>query len=188
MSSQIEIHTPRLLLKTITPALVKKLFSNKSKADIIEFFAATEEGYNHLSDMNENGMETHRISFFYFLLIEKDRNRPIGECGYHTWNRTHRRADLFYSLRTDGDKKKGYMTEALGEVLGYGFDKLGLHRVAAMTAIGNEPSLRLLHNFGFTREGTLREDYVVNGKNEDSECYSLLKWEWEERGGVKSKK
>jgi ribosomal-protein-alanine N-acetyltransferase len=25
----------------------------------------------------------------------------------------------------------------------------------------------------------MREDYVVDGKNEDSECYSLLKWEWE---------
>lgn len=30
-----------------------------------------------------------------------------------------------------------------------------------------------------TKEGTMREDYGVNGKNEDADCYSLLKWEWE---------
>jgi len=28
-------------------------------------------------------------------------------------------------------------------------------------------------------EGTMREDYVVDGKSEDSNCYSLLKHKWQ---------
>lgn len=56
-----------------------------------------------------------------------------------------------------------------------------LHRVAALVGRENMPSLKLLNKFGFKFEGTLREDYVVDGKNEDSECYSLLSWEWKNK-------
>lgn len=70
------------------------------------------------------------------------------------------------------------MTEALREVLNYGFSELKLHRIEALVAESNIPSIRLLKRFGFTKEGTMREDYVVNGVSEDSDCYSLLKWEW----------
>lgn len=86
---------------------------------------------------------------------------------------------MFYNLRKDSDKRKGYMTEALKEVIDYGFGKLNLHRIQAMVDNSNTPSVRLLNRFGFTKEGTMREDYVVDGKNEDSDCYSLLLHEWD---------
>jgi ribosomal-protein-alanine N-acetyltransferase len=94
----------------------------------------------------------------------------------------HRRAELFYSLRSDADKRQGYMSEAVKTVLNYGFNELGIHRVAALTAPSNEASIALLKYFGFSkRRYSLREDYVVNGINEDSVCFSLLKWEWEKQ-------
>lgn len=180
MTSQIEIHTPRLLLKGITPSLIHELFKTKTREEIMPYFAVDEEGYNHLKTMHENGMETHRLSMFYFLLLEKESNRTIGECGFHTWNKTHKRAEVFYNLRNDSDKRKRLMTEALVEVLDFGFNKLELHRVEALVASWNTASVKLLDRYGFTKEGTMREDYIVNGKNEDSDCYSLLKWEWEQ--------
>lgn len=70
------------------------------------------------------------------------------------------------------------MTEALKEVLNFGFTTLNLHRIEALVASWNIPSVKLLQHYGFTKEGTMREDYVVNGKHEDSDCYSLLKREW----------
>ncbi len=179
MTNQIEIITPRLLLKSITPAIIHEFFNTKSKEDIISYFDFDEASYEHLKNMHEKGMETHRISLFYFLLIDKESNQTIGECGFHTWNKSHNRTELFYNMRNDNVKQKGYMTEALETVLAFGFTSLNLHRIEALIAAENEPSLRLLLRYGFTKEGTMREDYVVNGKNEDSDCYSLLKWEWE---------
>jgi ribosomal-protein-alanine N-acetyltransferase len=73
------------------------------------------------------------------------------------------------------------MSEAVKAVLNYGFNELGLHRVAALTAPSNKASIGLLKHYGFVKEGILREDYLVNGINEDSECYSLLKREWEKQ-------
>jgi ribosomal-protein-alanine N-acetyltransferase len=71
------------------------------------------------------------------------------------------------------------MGEALKHVLSYGFTQLNLHRVEALIAEENIASRKLVEKFKFTMEGIMREDYCVNGKNEDSLCYSLLKHEWD---------
>ncbi|NMH27134.1 GNAT family N-acetyltransferase [Flavobacterium silvaticum] len=179
MSDRIEIQTPRLLLKSVTPSIITTCFENNSQDEIKAFFGVDQNGFDHLKNMYEKGMETHRLSLFYFLLHEKNTDRIIGECGFHTLNKSHHRAELFYSLRQDSDKRNGFMTEALKPILDFGFNQLGLHRIEALTAHWNIPSLRTLGHFNFTFEGTMREDYVVDGKNEDSQCYSLLKWEHE---------
>jgi ribosomal-protein-alanine N-acetyltransferase len=179
METQIEIHTKRLLLKSITPHIINHLLNTQSAAEVQAYFNINEEAYPQLKHMAEKGMETHRISVFYFLLIDKESNRVLGECGFHTWNNTHRRAELFYSLKNDTDKRKGYMGEALQHVLNHGFNALNLHRVEALIAEENIASKKLVEKYKFTREGIMREDYCVNGKNEDSICYSLLKHEWE---------
>jgi ribosomal-protein-alanine N-acetyltransferase len=179
METQIEINTNRLLLKSITPQIINHVLTTKSAADAQQYFNINEEGYLQLKSMAEKGMETHRISVFYFLLIDKESKRVLGECGFHTWNNTHRRAELFYSLKNDTDKRNGYMGEALKHVLTYGFTQLNLHRVEALIAEENIASRKLVEKFKFTMEGIMREDYCVNGKNEDSLCYSLLKHEWD---------
>ena len=178
MTNPIEIHTPRLLLKSITPGIILGLFEKKSKEEIMLFFNTDDDGYDHLRQMRDKGMETHRISLFYFLLLDKETKSVIGQCAFHTWNKTHDRAELFYGLKNDSDKRKGFMSEALPEILDFGFNTLGLHRVEALTAAWNTASITLLERHGFTKEGTMREDYKVSGKHENSECYSLLKREW----------
>lgn len=179
MTNQIEIKTPRLILKSITPGIIHELFNTQTKEEIMAYFGFDENGFAHYKEMHEKGMETHRFSLFVFLLIDKETGLPIGECGFHTWVASHNRAEVFYNMRDENSKQKGLMTEALKTILDYGFTELKLHRIEALIAAENEPSLRLLQRYGFTKEGTMREDYSVNGKNEDSECYSLLKWEWE---------
>lgn len=181
MTNQIEIITQRLILKSITPVIIHELFNTKTKEEIIDYFGVDEAGFEHYKDIHEKGVETHRLSIFVFLLMDKETNLPIGECGFHTWNATHRRAEVFYVMRNEAFKQKGLMKEALKNVLEYGFTELKLHRIQALIAAQNQPSLKLLQHYGFTKEGTMREDYFVDGKNENSECYSLLKWEWEAR-------
>ena len=175
------IATPRLTLISITPQTIRDLFRSNSDEEIKEFLGVDDMGFKHYKEMYLQGMETHRISHFFFLIILNETNKPIGECGFHTWNKTHRRAELFYLLRQNEYKQQGIMTEALRYVLNYGFTELQLHRIQACVAIENIASVRLIQKYGFTREGTSREDYCVNGINEDSEVYSLLKWEWDKQ-------
>jgi ribosomal-protein-alanine N-acetyltransferase len=176
-----DLTTNRLLLKPITPEVVHALFNSKTKEEIIQFFNVDQAGYDHLLNMHEKGMETFRISQLFFLIVEKDTNQVIGEAGYHTWNPSHNRAELFYSLRDDQYKQKGFMKEALAAVIDFAFNEMKLHRIQALIADSNTPSKKLLLHYGFRKEGTIREDYVVDGKNEDSDQYSLLKHEWQKQ-------
>lgn len=174
----IELETERLLLRAISPAVIAQLFEEQSQAEIQKLFNLDQEGFQQFKQMFEQGLETHRISVFYFLLLNKEDLATIGECGFHSLNRTHQRAELFYKLHSDEHKRKGFMSEALPHVLKYGFEELNLHRVAALVAEDNLASLSLIRQHQFRFEGVMREDYIVDGVSTDSHCYSLLKPEW----------
>lgn len=173
------LETKNLWLKDITPSFIHQLITTCTEEEVCTTMGCAKQDYEHYKSMHELGMETHRISLYAFLLIDKKSELPIGECGFHTWNKTHRRAEIFYVMRNELFKNRGLMKEAVEAVLNFGFTQLNLHRVEALIDANNLPSLKILQRFKFKKEGIMREDYVVNGKNEDSDCYSLLKWEWD---------
>lgn len=178
-ATQIEISTERLVLKSITPAIIHEVYNTRSKEEVMDYFGFNEASYIRYLEMHDKGVETYRYSMFYFMVVLNDTNKPIGDCGYHTWDFKHNRAEMFYNLHSDEYKRKGYMTEAMVEVLKYGFTELNIHRTEALVADWNTASVKLLEHFGFKKEGTMREDYLTDGKYESSDCYSLLKGEWE---------
>lgn len=180
------LSTERFTLVTITPAVIHNLFNTMKETDILQFFNCDQTSLERFRLMHEQGMECYRHSLRFFLVREKGSNVTIGECGFHTWNTHHRRAELFYLLRSDEYKRKGIMTEAVTAVLQHGFTDMNLHRVCAFVDADNVASVSLLSKFGFTFEGTQREDYNVDGTNTDSDCYSLLKQEWREELRMKN--
>ena len=173
METQTSVHTKRLELRPITPAFIHHLFSNETQEEIIKFFGHDDKGFERLKTMHEGGMETYRLSLYYFLIIEKESQLPIGECGFHIWDKVHHKAELFYLLRHDAVKQKGYMTEALQAAIAFGFSDLQLHRIEALVSNSNTPSAKLVQRFGFTKEGSKREDYLLGAKHEDSDFYAL---------------
>ncbi len=187
MEETIILETNRFLLKGISPTHIHSVYQSMTKPEIMEFFGFTDDtSYVYFQNMHTQGMETYTTSLFFFLIFEKENRIPIGECGFHSWNRKHRRADIFYSLRKDEYKRKGVISEVLPFVIEYGFKNLKLHRIAAYISESNVPSLKLITKNGFIKEGTMREDYVENGVNTNSECYSLLQPEWNEKRPIKS--
>src|SRR5687768_1544941 len=98
---EVTLSSPRLILKGFGPAFINQIYNTQTKEQIKTYFGFGDEGYEHYKAMHENGMETHRLSLYGFLLVEKKSQQVIGECGFHTWNRTHARAELYYSLRGD---------------------------------------------------------------------------------------
>lgn len=101
----------------------------------------------------------------------------IGWCSLNRWNPDYRSASLG-SCYDDAAWGHGYATEAARGLLGWAFAKLDLNRVQAETDTRNVASARVLEKLGFVREGTLREDCVVNGEVSDSWVYGLLRRDW----------
>ena len=101
----------------------------------------------------------------------------LGWCGVSGWNRVYRSASLGYVL-DDAAWGHGYATEAARALLGWAFETLDLNRVQAEADTRNAASARVLEKLGFVREGTLREDCIVNGEVSDSWVYGLLRRDW----------
>jgi ribosomal-protein-alanine N-acetyltransferase len=73
---------------------------------------------------------------------------------------------------------RGYCTEAAREVVRYGFEDLGLHRIHASHFGSNPASGRVMQKIGMSYEGTRREHYKKWGEYEDRVDYGLLAGEY----------
>ena len=111
-------------------------------------------------------------------MVYKGTGEIIGGCGFHNWLTEHRKAELGYALTKDEYKGKGLMTEALENVIAYGFGKMNLNRIEACIGPENIPSLKLVKKFGFKEEGYLRQHYFKDNVLQDSIIFSLLKEEY----------
>lgn len=173
------IETERLILRRLRIDDYRRLFENCSQQEAMNYLGLTsEEAYWTCRKKYEEGMQTYRIRYEVFQLLHKDERRVMGDCGFHTWFPDHFRAEIGYGLIQEADRRKGYMTEAIREVLNYGFTVMNLNRVEALIAPGNIASLKVIESMGFKQEGILREHYFTNNRLEDSVLFALLKSEF----------
>jgi [ribosomal protein S5]-alanine N-acetyltransferase len=75
---------------------------------------------------------------------------------------------------------QGYATEAARELLRYGFEDLGLHRIFASHFKHNPASGRILAKIGMRYEGCQREHLRKWDQFVDSELYGILRQEWDD--------
>ena len=70
--------------------------------------------------------------------------------------------------------RQGVMGDALGAMLPYVFERLGLYRLEAACLPSNVASERLLRNLGFQQEGYARNYLRINGAWQDHLLFALL--------------
>src|SRR5262252_5782783 len=105
--------------------------------------------------------------------------RQIGGIGMRI-ERQHGHAELGYWLGV-AYWGRGYATEAAREMLRYGFEDLGLHRIFATHFKHNAASGRILGKIGMQYEGCQRQHLLKWGEFVDSEMYGILRRGWERR-------
>jgi [ribosomal protein S5]-alanine N-acetyltransferase len=174
------LHTGRLRLRPFAGTDADALFALQSNAHVLRYWdappwtehARAERFIDACQRMSDEGsgarLAIDRLSDMSF----------VGWCSVTRWNQDFRSAALTYCL-DDAAWGHGYATEAAGALLQWAFDTLDLNRVQAEVDTRNAASARVLERLGFVREGTLREDCVVNGEVSDSWVYGLIRREWQ---------
>ncbi|MBZ5567386.1 MAG: GNAT family N-acetyltransferase [Acidobacteriia bacterium] len=101
----------------------------------------------------------------------------IGTCGMFEVQAQHARAEIGYAV---GRKYwgQGLMTEAVGAMLAYGFNTLGLNRIEARCDVENTGSWRVMEKVGMKLEGVLRQNIFLHGRPRDAKIYAILRKEW----------
>lgn len=174
------LHTARLRLRPFTDADADSLFALHSSAHVLRYWDSApwndrdraERFIAKCRTMADEGTGAR-------VAIDRASDGAfVGWCGLTRWNADYRSASLGYCLG-DAMWGHGYATETAHALLRWAFDTLDLNRVQAETDTRNVASARVLEKIGFVREGTLREDCVVNGEVSDSWVFGLIKREWQ---------
>lgn len=123
--------------------------------------------------------------FLAWAITRREGGEVIGSCGFVPPNREHRRGEIDYWL---GEQHwgRGYATEAVTALIGYGFRGLRLNRVEAFCMPRNAASGRVLEKAGMKYEGLLRQYERIKGRYVDFRVYGILREEW--RAGARQKK
>lgn len=174
-TKNVEISTSRLLLIPFDQNSYDIIFSSCDKPEIMSIFGhQNDEEYELECSRFKGGFSTYNLTIQFFQLRLKSNDQVIGWAGYHSWAKQHQHAELFYSLKSDEFKRKGYMTEALEPILAFGKNEMQLRRIEAFVATDNVASNRLMAIFGFQKEATIKHRYQFGDDVDTDHMYSLF--------------
>ena len=167
--------TSRLNLISFDQESYDSIFAAYQKEEIMSIFGhQNDEEYLLECTRYDGGFSTYNLTIQFFQLRLKSNDQVIGWAGYHSWAKQHQRAELFYSLKSDEYKQKGYMTEALEAILAFGKNQMQLRRIEAFVATDNIASNRLMAIFGFRKEATIKHRYQFGDDVDTDHMYSLF--------------
>ena len=113
-------------------------------------------------------------------ITSKGDDRLIGSCGHWRLMKQHFRSEIGYELAPE-HWGQGLMTEAIGAIVRFGFERMGLHSIEAQIDPDNLASRKVLEKLGFVQEGYFRENYCLDGQFTDTAVFSLLRARWQEK-------
>ncbi|KIU31729.1 GNAT family N-acetyltransferase [Atlantibacter hermannii] len=105
------------------------------------------------------------------VMREKTSGEPFGVTGFIDRGEGITEVGYLLATRVHG---QGLGYESLHAVCDYAFQVCGYRKLVATVTVGNEPSRRVLEKAGFVLEGTLRENYLLDGRWQDDWLFGLL--------------
>jgi len=113
-----------------------------------------------------------------FAALVKETGQIAGAIGLggvirHSEGRGVRTAEIGYWANAD-TRGRGYVTEAVREVIRWGFEELGLGRVTWQAFDGNAASRRVIEKLGFTIVGLQRRSHEIQGRQADMWLADIL--------------
>jgi [ribosomal protein S5]-alanine N-acetyltransferase len=112
--------------------------------------------------------------FYRWAITMRTSSEVIGAIGLHIEDEFDMVADVSYALGK-AFWGKGIVTEALKEVLRFGFLVVGVNRIEAFHAVNNPASGKVMKKAGMQYEGRLRQSYRSHNGFEDSDLYAIIR-------------
>ena len=103
---------------------------------------------------------------------------PVGIIGLLNIDKKNQKAEYYITLGEKEYKGKGIAYNASIKILEYAFEKLKLNKIYLYTEVENIIAQKLFDKLGFQKEGTLREDLIINNEKKDRYAYAIFRREW----------
>lgn len=129
--------------------------------------------------LNEYLENSHRdiydVKQLRLVICRNKDTEPIGFIDLYDFDPKHSRVGVGIVIFSDGDRRKGFASEALNLTCNYAFKHLNVHQVFAGITEGNDGSISLFESAGFERNG-FKKDWIFSDGNFKSEyIYQLIR-------------
>ena len=111
----------------------------------------------------------------FFVIEDIETSQAIGTCQLLNINWVHRNAELQIRIGEPAFHGKGYGSEAIQQLVDFGFRDLHLHRIFLHVFVSNTRAIKAYEKCGFAHEGVLREAAYIDGKYLDVQIMSILR-------------
>jgi RimJ/RimL family protein N-acetyltransferase len=115
-----------------------------------------------------------------FTIVPTSTGVPEGKASYLRIDPPNGSIEVGNIWLGPGLKRTTAATEAIFLLIRHAFDDLGYRRFEWKCNALNAPSRAAAARFGFTYEGTFRQNVVVKGRNRDTAWFSIIDSEWPE--------
>ena len=114
-----------------------------------------------------------------WVTILKAESRAIGSTRFMDLDKRHQTAELGSTWLAPAFHGTGLNAEAKLLQLTYGFERLGLRRVAMKTHHDNLQSQKAMRKIGAVEEGTFRNHFIMpDGTQRHSVWFSIIREDW----------
>ena len=169
------LETERLYLRRVVNEDVNEIFVLRSDQEVMKYIPrplvkTEEEALAHIAIIDEKIDSNEGINWAITL---KDNPKLIGIIGHYRIRPEHFRAEIGYMLLPEY-QGRGIISEAIKEVVKYGFEVMKLHSIEAIIDPENFASEKVLQKNGFVKEAHLKENEYYEGRFLDTVIYSIL--------------
>lgn len=148
------LETNRLILRNWTHGDAADLFEICRDDEVMKY-VGTGKAYKTLQEAEDflswAGSYQKENGFCRWAVVEKSSGEIVGSCGFARPHGTEE-IELGYLLARK-HWGRGFATEAAGACLHFGFDKLNLREIIALTDLENTVSQQVLEKIRFTKRG-----------------------------------
>lgn len=169
------LETERLYLRRVIKEDVNEIFALRSDQEVMKYIPrplvkTEEDALAHIAMIDEKINSNEGINWAITL---KNNPKLIGIIGHYRIRPEHFRAEIGYMLLPE-HQGKGIISEAIKEVVRYGFEVMKLHSIEAIIDPENFASEKVLQKNGFVKEAHLKENEYYEGRFLDTVIYSIL--------------
>lgn len=149
------LETDRLSLRQIKDQDAEAIFACFSNHEVTRHY-----GLENMTSIEEANSMVQTFAGLYqekrgirWGIERRDTKELIGTIGFHALAQKHRRAEIGYEI-IPAHWRNGFASEAVSEVVSYGFAALGLTRIGAVVFTENDASNRLLVKWDFKKKAS----------------------------------
>ena len=170
------MYSKRLIIRTLKPEDISDDYiSALNDKTINKYTEARHKKWTYEDCLNFLSLNNNSKDMELFGVFLKIGEIHLGNIRFLNISKIHKRAEISMLFYRKAYWNLGYSTEALQEVINYGFTHMGLRRISADYYETNYASKRVFEKLNFNIEGIYKDHFFYNGKYINSVRVALMK-------------